>query len=55
VLLLASVTTAPPVGAAPFSVTVPVEEMPPTTLAGLREIDDSAGGFTVRMALRVPL
>src|SRR5260370_35399230 len=34
VLLLESVTTAPPEGAAPLSVTVPVEEFPPVTLVG---------------------
>jgi hypothetical protein len=36
VLLLESVTCAPPVGAGPLSVTVPVEEFPPVTLVGLR-------------------
>src|SRR5258708_1182949 len=36
VLLLESVTTAPPEGAAPLSVTVPVEDcLPPTPLAGV--------------------
>ena len=35
VLLLDSVTTAPPEGAAPVSVTVPCEELPPKTLVGL--------------------
>jgi hypothetical protein len=35
VLLLERVTTAPPVGAAPLSVTVPVELFPPTTVVGL--------------------
>lgn len=35
VLLLNSVTTAPPDGAAVVSVTVPCEELPPTTLVGL--------------------
>ena len=33
--LLDSVTTAPPEGALPESVTVPVEPVPPTTLEGL--------------------
>ena len=40
VLLLESVTTAPPEGAAPLSVTVPVEEFPPVTLAGFTESEE---------------
>jgi len=43
VLLLVSVTAAPPVGAGPLSVTVPVEGDPPVTLAGLSAIDESVG------------
>src|SRR2546422_11475374 len=43
VLLLESVTTAPPVGAAPLSVTVPVEEFPPATLVGFRVSKERAG------------
>jgi len=50
VLLLESDTTAPPLGAAALKVTVPVEELPPTTLVGLTDTADSAGdaggGFT---------
>lgn len=51
VLLLDSVTTAPPAGAAPLSVTVPVEEFPPVTLVGFsvsdaRVADAAAGGDT---------
>ena len=34
VLLLVSVTVTPPVGAAPLSVTVPVDELPPVTIVG---------------------
>ena len=49
VLLLDKDTTAPPEGAGPLSVTVPVEGLPPRTLDGLRERDDSEGGFTVRL------
>ena len=41
VLLLESDTTAPPEGAAPLSVTVPVDELPPRTLVGLSESDAS--------------
>ena len=40
VLLLESATCAPPVGAGPLSVTVPVEEFPPVTLAGFRESEE---------------
>jgi len=36
VLELERVTTAPPVGAAPLRVTVPVDELPPTTVVGER-------------------
>ena len=42
VLLLDSVTTAPPVGAAEASVTVAVEETPPDTGFGLKVSDDTA-------------
>src|SRR5258707_12959881 len=41
VLLLESVTTAPLAGAAPLSVTVPVEEFPPVTPVGFTESDES--------------
>src|SRR5579871_218523 len=40
VLLLDSATLAPPVGAAPLSVTVPVDELPPVTLVGLTDTVD---------------
>ena len=43
VALLARDTTAPPVGAAEVSVTVPVEAVPPVTLAGLRATALAAG------------
>ena len=42
VLLLESVTSAPPDGAAPLSVTVPVEEFPPVTLVGFSESEERA-------------
>jgi len=48
--LLESATTAPPEGAVPFSVTVPVDEAPPRTLVGLSVNEDNCGGFTVNAA-----
>ena len=42
-LLLDSDTTAPPAGAGPLSVTVPVEPLPPTTEDGLKDRATSAG------------
>jgi hypothetical protein len=49
-LELESVTTAPPVGALPFKVTVPVELLPPTTAAGLTDTDWIEAGVTVSVA-----
>ena len=41
-LLLESATEIPPAGAAALRVTVPVEELPPVTLVGLSDNEDSA-------------
>jgi hypothetical protein len=51
VLLLPSVTTNPPFGATPVSVTVPVDPVPPVTVVGLNETVEIAAGFTVKVAL----
>ena len=54
--LLRSCTTTPPAGAGPLRVTVPVAELPPSTLVGLIVSDWSVtfdeGGLTVRVAVR---
>ena len=42
-LLDARITVTPPVGAAPFNVIVPVDALPPVTLAGLKAIDATFG------------
>ena len=53
-LLLESVTWAPPAGAAPLSVTVPVDDCaPPVTLVGLNVSEETVGrggGVTVSEA-----
>ena len=54
-LLSDKVTAAPPAGAGPLKVTVPVEELPPVTLAGLNDTVESTGGLMVRVAVCVPL
>ena len=55
VLSLLSDTSAPPTGAGPLSVTVPVEGLPPTTLDGFTpsELNTAATGVTVRGAVLV--
>ena len=52
-LLSERLTVTPPVGAGPVRVTVPVEELPPTTVVGFRVRPESAGGVTVSEAVRV--
>ena len=52
-LLLDKVTTAPPDGAGPFNVTVPVAELPPFTDDGLTFREFSTAGVTVKVALCV--
>jgi len=52
VLLLDRLTTAPPLGAAALSVTVPVDELPPVTLDGLSvsEVRGVRGGLSATSA-----
>ena len=58
-LLLDRVTGAPPAGAGPFSVTVPVElpveALPPVTVVGFTPSEErrTGFGFTVRVSVRV--
>jgi hypothetical protein len=53
VLLLERLTTAPPTGAGPFRVTVPVEEFPPITEVGLTLMALRVGAVTVKLAVFV--
>jgi hypothetical protein len=52
-LLLVRFTMKPPAGAALESVAVPVEEVPPVTVIGLRETFERAGGLIARGAVVV--
>ena len=52
-LVFDRVTTAPPVGAGPFNVTVPIEELPPPTVAGFMTKAAIARGLMVSPAVSV--
>src|SRR5215469_16758535 len=52
VLLLLNVTVAPPVGAAPLSVTIPWELLPPTTLVGFSVRDAATTGGILRVTVK---
>jgi hypothetical protein len=55
-LFLDKATEIPPLGAALVKVTVPVEEVPPVTLVGLTETDESAAaGVMVSAAVLLTL
>jgi hypothetical protein len=47
VMFSESVICDPPAGAGPFSLTVPVDEVPPVTLVGLRLTELRTGGLIV--------
>jgi len=53
-LLLDNDTSAPPAGAGPLSVTVPVEGLPPTTLEGFTPSEVSTGRMSKLIAFEVP-
>jgi hypothetical protein len=53
ILLLLRVTSAPPAGAGPFKVTIPVDEVPPRTEVGLTDIELSVAAVTVKIAVLV--
>ena len=57
VLLEVKPITAPPTGAGLSSVTVPVEEVPPSTVAGLMltEVKAATGAVTVSVVVRLTL
>jgi hypothetical protein len=50
-LLLDSATAAPPAGAFPLNVTVPVDEVPPCTLVGFSVTEATVEGFIFNVAI----
>ena len=52
-LLQLSATIEPPVGAGPLRLTVPVEEFPPITVDGEKEMDEAVNRLMLRLALTV--
>ena len=54
-LSLDSDTVAPPAGAGPVSLTVPLENEPPVMLQGFKVTAAMTGDFTVRVAVCEPL
>jgi hypothetical protein len=48
-------TAAPPAGAGPLNVTVPWEELPPVTLDGFNDNEDTVGDATVTVRTAVLL
>ncbi len=53
VLLLERVTTTPPAGVTPFSVTIPVPPVPPVKALGVSVTETKVAGLTVRLKLLV--
>ena len=53
VLSLPSITSAPPAGAGPLSVTVPIDEFPPRTDVGVNDTELSVAAVTVKLAVLV--
>jgi hypothetical protein len=51
--LLERLTTAPPLGAGPLRVTVPVEVVPPLTLVGLSPTELSVGGVVAGVIVSI--
>ena len=54
-LLVESATTAPPVDAGPFRVTLAVDVAPPITVVGFKVMEVTEGEFTDSVAAAAPL